>query len=164
MMIHRYWRVLLIAPIIGFLLGAGVFGVMAIGGNPHTRAGQTIGDVVRAILAYGAVGLVVSVAALIGGYVLVACLDRHLTTSSNTRTVLAALGAAGGVLIVGIVLAVVLEMIGDGGWSYLLVIFSVVLAFAAGIVAAILVCRAERRDRTRPGRIEHALQSARVDF
>ncbi|TFD58887.1 hypothetical protein E3T39_10990 [Cryobacterium suzukii] len=164
MMIHRYWRIMLIAPVIGFLLGAGVFGVMAMGGNPHTRTGQTIGDVVPAILAYGALGLAVSIAALIGGFVLVGCLDRHLTKSSDTRTVLTALGAAGGVMIVGIVLAIVQETTGDDSWSYLLLLFSVVLAIVAGIVAAVLVCWAERRERTGPERVEHPLPSAWVDF
>ena len=163
-MIHRYWRILLVAPVIGFLLGAGVFGVIALGGNPYTRTGQSAGGVVRATLAYGAVGLVVSGAALIGGFVLVGCLDRHLTTSSGTRTVLAALGAAGGVLMVGIVLGIVLGTIGNGGGSYLLVIISLVVASVAGSVAAILVYRAERRERTRPGRVAHPLPSAWEDF
>ena len=160
MMIHRYWRILLVAPVIGFLLGAGVFGVIALGGNPYTRTGQSAGDVVRAILNSGAVGLVVSGAALIGGFVLVGCLDRHLTKSSGTRTALAALGAAGGVLTVGIVL----ETVGNSGWSYLLVIISLVLASVAGSVAAILVHWAERRERTRPDRVAHPLPSAWVDF
>ena len=159
-MIHRYWRILLVAPVIGFLLGAGVFGVIALGGNPYIRTGQSAGGVVAAILAYGAVGLVVSGAALIGGFVLVGCLDRHLTKSSGTRTALAALGAAGGVLTVGIVL----ETVGNSGWSYLLVIISLVVATVAGSVAAILVYRAERRERTRPGRVAHPLPSAWVDF
>ncbi|TFD70597.1 hypothetical protein [Cryobacterium sp. Hb1] len=164
MMIHRYWRILLVAPVIGFLLGAGVFGVIALGGNPYTRTGQSAGGVVSAILAYGAVGLVVSGAALIGGFVLVGCLDRHLTKSSGTRTVLAALGAAGGVLTMGIVLVIVSETMRNGGWSYLLVIISLVVATVAGSVAAILVYRAERRERTRPGRVAHPLPSAWEDF
>ncbi|WP_104199742.1 hypothetical protein [Cryobacterium sp. Y29] len=164
MMIHRYWRILLVAPVIGFLLGAGVFGVIALGGNPFTRTGQSAGDVVRAILNYGAVGLVVSGAALIGGFVLVGCLDRHLTKSSGTRTALAALGAAGGVLILEIVLAIVPETVGNSGWSYLLVIISLVVASVAGSVAAILVHWAERRERTRPDRVAHPLPSAWVDF
>ncbi|TFD51658.1 hypothetical protein E3T46_08225 [Cryobacterium sp. Hh11] len=164
MMVHRYWRIALVAPVIGFLLGAAVVGVMSLGSNPQARAGQTIEGVVRAILGFGAVGLVVSIAALVGGVVLVGCLDRHLAKSSGARTALAALGAAGGVLVLGIVFATVQGIIG-AGWAYLIITFTVALAIAAGIAAAFLVHRAERRsERTRPERVEHPLPSAWVDF
>ena len=163
MMVHRYWRTALMAPVVGFLLAV-VFGLVNLAGNPRARTGQTIEDIVRAILAFGAAGLVVGIAALIGGIILVACVDRQLAKSSGTRAALAALGAAGGVLILGIVFATVQGVIGEG-WAYLIITFTVVLAIAAGIVAAFLVYRAERRsERTRPERVEHPLPSAWVEF
>jgi cytochrome bd-type quinol oxidase subunit 2 len=165
MMVHRYWGIALMALVIGFLLGAVVFGVVYLGGSPWARDGQNLEAVMRPVLSFGTVGLVVASAALIGGYVLVASTDRQLAKASGTRTALAALGASGGVLVLGIVFATVQWAIGASGWTYLLVMFTVALAIAAGIVAAFLVHRAERRsERTRPGRVEHPLPSAWVDF
>ena len=165
MMFQRYWRTALIAPAVGFLFGAVVFGLVTMTGNPQARTGQTIRDLAVAVLTYGTIGLVISLAALTGGVVVVAGIDRRLTKSSGARTALAAFGAAGGVLILGVVFAIVQWAIGDGGWAYLIVILSVALAIAAGIVAAILVYRVERRsERTRPQPVEHPLPSAWVDF
>ena len=164
-MIHRYWRIALIAPVLGSLLGAVVFGLMNLAGNPRARTGHKIEDIVRAVLSFGSAGLVVAIAALIGGIILVACADRQLAKSSGTRTALAALGAAGGVMILGIVFATVQWVIGDGVWGYLLVLFSVALAIAAGIVSAILVYRAERRsERTPSEAVQHPLPSPWVEF
>lgn len=163
-MIHRYWRIALMAPAIGFLLGAGVVGVMALGGNPQARAGETIDGALRAVLGFGAVGLVVSIAALLGGVVLVGCVDRHLVKSSGARAAWAALGAASGVLVLGIVFATVQGLFGEG-WAYLIITFTLTLAIAAAIVAAFLVYRADRRnERDRPARVEHPLPSAWEDF
>ncbi|WP_104129961.1 hypothetical protein [Cryobacterium sp. N21] len=164
MMFHRYWPIALLAPVLGFLLGTAVLGVMTMGGNPQARAGQTIEGVVRSVLGFGSVGLAVSIAALIGGVVLVACVDRQLEKTSGARSAWAALGAASGVLVLGIVFATVEGVIGEG-WAYLIITFTLVLAAAAGIVAAFLVYRMERRsERIPPTRVEHPLPSAWVEF
>ena len=165
MMVHRYWPLALVAPVVGFLLGAVVFGVVFLGGSSWARNGQNLEGVVRSGLASGFIGLVVAIAALIGGVLLVASTDRQLAKASGTRTALAALGASGGVLVLAIVFATVQWALGASGWIYLLVMFTVALAIAAGIVAAFLVHWAERRsERTRPGRVKHPLPSAWVDF
>ena len=165
MMVHRYWRIALMAPVLGFLLGATVFGLVAMTGNPEARSHQMVAYLVRSGLAYGFFGLVVSIAALIGGVLLVASSDRHLAKSSGTRIARAGLGASGGVLALGIVCATVQWAIGASGWAYLLVMFTVALAITAGIVAAFLVHWTERRsERARPERVEHPLPSAWVDF
>ena len=163
-MVHRYWRIALLAPVLGFLLGAAVLGVMVVGGNPQARAGQTIESVARAVLSLGSVGLAVSLAALIGGIIMIACVDRHLAKTSGARAAWAALGAAGGVLVLGTVFATVQGIISDS-WAYLIITFTLMLAAAAGIVAAFLVYRADRRsERTPPTRVEHPLPSAWVEF
>ena len=163
-MVHRYRRTALIAPVIGFLLGAVVFGVLSTGGPLWTWSGATVASVARAAFGFGVVGLAVSLAALIGGIVVVACIDRQLTGSSSSRTLCAAFGAAGGVLVLGIVFATVQGLTGEN-WAYLIVCFTVVLAILAGIIAAILVHRAERlSERTRPTRAEHPLPSAWSEF
>ncbi len=152
------------APVLGFLLGAAVFGVMAMGGNSQTRSGTTVESVARAVLGFGSVGLAVSLAALIGGIMMVACIDPHLAKTSGARTAWAALGAASGVLVLGIVFATVQGRVGDN-WASLIVSFTVVLAIVAGIVAAFLVYRAERRsERIRPARVEHPLPGAWLEF
>ena len=164
-MVHRYWRIALMAPVVGFLLGAVVFGVLYLGSSPRARTGLSLEAIARPVLSFGAVGLLVGTAALAGGFVLVGWLDRHLAKSSGARTLLAALGAACGVLVLGTACATVLWAIGASGWAYLLVMSTVVLAIAAGIAAAFLVHRAERRsERARPARVEHPLPSAWVDF
>ncbi|MDJ0376498.1 hypothetical protein [Cryobacterium sp. PH31-L1] len=164
MMVHRYWPVVLLAPVIGFLLAAVVFVVMALGGNAWIRSGASVESVARAILFFGSVGLAVSLAALIGGIIVVACVDRPLEKTSGARTASAALGAASGVLVLGIVFATVQGTIGES-WAYLIITFTLVLAAAAGIVAALLVYRAERRsERPPPTRGEHPLPRAWVEF
>ncbi|WP_104083945.1 hypothetical protein [Cryobacterium sp. Y11] len=104
-------------------------------------------------------------AAVLDGIILVAFVDRHLAKSSGLRATAAAFGAAGGVLILGIVFATWRWAIGVGSCAFLIVGFSVALAVAAGIVAAILVHRAERRsEHAGPERVEHPLPSAWADF
>ena len=53
MMVHRYWRIALMAPVLGFLLGATVFGLVAMTGNPEARSHQMVAYLVRSGLAYG---------------------------------------------------------------------------------------------------------------
>uniref|UniRef100_UPI001E61174D hypothetical protein n=1 Tax=Cryobacterium sp. Y50 TaxID=2048286 RepID=UPI001E61174D len=131
------------------------------GSEPHDRVALTASNT----QAYGFFGFMVAIAALTGGVLLIASSDRHLAKSAGSRTALAALGATGGVLVLGIVFATVQWAIGANGWAYLLVMFTVALAIAAGIVAAFLVYRAERRsERTQPERARHPLPSAWVDF
>ena len=163
-MVHRYWRIALLSPAVGFLLGAVVIGLVYLAGNPWARTHQTLENFVVAVLSVGTIGLVVGIAALLGGFVVVACIDRQLAKSSGTRTALAAVGAAGGVLLLGIVFATVQGVLAVG-WASLIIGLSVALAIAAGVVAAILVYWAERKSqRIRPERVEHPLPSAWVDF
>lgn len=162
---HRYWRIAAAAPVLGFLLGVSVFGLMAATASPEARSGRLIEYLVRSGLAYGGVGLLVGIAALLGGIIVVGSMDRHLTKPSGSRTALASLGAAGGVLVLGIVFATVQWSNGAGGWATVIIGFSVALAIAAGIVAAVLVHRAERQsERIRPAPVEHPRASAWTEF
>lgn len=155
----------MLAPVLGFLLGVTVFGLLASTGSLAARSGRLLQDLVRPGLAYGGVGLVVGIAALMGGIILVASIDRHLTKRSGARTALAALGAAGGVLVLGFVFAIAQWSNGAGSWATLIIGFSAAIAFAAGVVAAILVNRAERQSqRVRPQRVEHPSPSPWTDF
>ncbi|WP_104176560.1 hypothetical protein [Cryobacterium sp. Y50] len=51
-MVHRYWRIALIAPVLGFLLGVTLFGLIAMTGNPEARSGQMVAYLARSGLAY----------------------------------------------------------------------------------------------------------------
>ncbi|WP_166788174.1 hypothetical protein [Cryobacterium glaciale] len=47
MMIHRYWRIALLAPVLGFLLGAVVFGLVNLAGAGGASAAQRLGGVLE---------------------------------------------------------------------------------------------------------------------
>jgi hypothetical protein len=140
--INRYWRVTVIGLAVGFLLGVAVFGAFLVSGNPDWRADLTVVSILQQSAVYGAIGLIVALAATIGGWVCVALFDRQLQKQPSSRAALAAVGAASGTLVLGLALAVVDYASGFTSWSILLPIIFV-LAIAAAVAAALLVSRAE---------------------
>jgi hypothetical protein len=145
MFIRRYRLIAVLAVPLGFALGALLFGVMAISGNPDWRAHLTLSEVARSVGTYGLIGVTVSLCALAGGGVAVAVKDRRLQRQQNFRVLWAAIGATAGVLVLGVGTAI-LSSVGtsSGGWSGFIVYVSLFLAVPAAISAATLVALAER--------------------
>jgi hypothetical protein len=146
MIIRRYWRIAVFAPVVGFLLAAVVAVVMTNGGSGETD--YRFWFVVRSMANYGVIGLIIGVSALLGGLVAVALFDRQLLKSSRARTMVAALGATVGVVLLAAVVAIVLASLDDGVYAGVTIAFGVVLGVPAGIVAAVMVNYAERQSRS----------------
>ncbi|MBG6214917.1 MAG: hypothetical protein LH475_10820 [Cryobacterium sp.] len=151
MVIRRYWRIAVFAPIVGFLLASAVAVVMTNGGSGETEF--RFWFVVRSMANYGVIGLVIAVTALLGGLAAVAGFDRHLTKSSRARTILAAVGAMGGVVLLSGVIGIVLSMLDDGLYAGVTITFGAFFGVAAGVVAAVMVHYAERQSRPARHRI-----------
>jgi len=145
MIIRRYWRIAVFAPVVGFLLAAVVAVVMTNGGSGETE--YRFWFVVRSMANYGVIGLVIGAAALLGGLAAVAVFDRRLVKSVRARTALAAVGATAGVILLSAVIATVLALLDDGVYAGITITFGVVLGVPAGIVAAVMVLYAERLSR-----------------
>lgn len=148
-MVKRYWRVAVTGPGIGFLLGAALFGILAVTGNPDWRNYLTVQEVLRSTFSFGGIGLLVASAAGIGSCLAVALIDRHLKKRSSTRVSLAAGGAAAGTMLLGLFVGVADAVQGSDSWMVLIPLVFV-LALAAAIAAASLVASAERQHRSNP--------------
>ncbi|TFB68410.1 hypothetical protein [Cryobacterium sp. Hz9] len=145
MIIRRYWRIAVFAPIVGFLLAAVVAVVMTDGGSGETDF--RFWFVVLSMANYGVVGFVIAAAALLGGLATIAMFDRHLVKSPRMRTTLAAFGASGGVVLLSVVVAVLLSMLDDGAYTGITIAFGLVFGVAAAVVAAVMVHFAEWQSR-----------------
>lgn len=145
MFTRRYGEIAVLAIPLGFALGALLFVVIAITGNPDWRAHLTLGEFGRSIVTYGLTGVVVAVCALLGGGIAVAIRDRKFQCQRSVRVVWAAIGAATGVLLLGVVAEVVMSLgRTPSDWSGAVVV-SFFLAVPAAIAAAALVAIAENR-------------------
>lgn len=129
--------------------GAAVFAILAMTGNPGWRADLTFGEVVRGLISYGCVALLVALAAIVGAWLVVASADRRLAKPARARVFAAASGAAGGVMLLSVGLAVSESLRGNAGSGGALAMLGVVLAIVAGFVAAGLATRAERLNDAR---------------
>ncbi|WP_104083944.1 hypothetical protein [Cryobacterium sp. Y11] len=145
MIIRRYWRIAVFAPVVGFLIAAVVAVVMTDFGSGETEF--RFWFVLRSMSNYGVIGLVIGAVALLGGLALVAMTDRRLTKSRRARAFLAALGATGGVVLLAGIIASVLVTMDDALYAGITIGFGVVLGLPAGVVAAVLVRYADRRSR-----------------
>ena len=145
MIIRRYWRIAVFAPIVGFLLAAVVAVVMTDAGSGETEF--RFWFVVRSMANYGVIGLIIGAAAMLGGLSTVAIMDRQLTKSRRMRTTAAAFGAMGGVLLLSIAVAIVLTMLDDGLYAGLTIAFGLAFGAAASVVAAVMVRYADRNNR-----------------
>jgi Kef-type K+ transport system membrane component KefB len=142
MFIERYWRIAVAALPVGFALGAGLFGLFTISGNPEWRAYLSAEEVLRSTGAYGAIGAIVALCSLAGGGAAIALLDRRLSHRPARRILAASVGAGVAVVAVGAAVSAI-----DGrepAFFYL----GLLLAVPAGIAAAALVGVAERRTAT----------------
>jgi hypothetical protein len=143
-MVTRYWRTTVAGLGLGFLLGLCLFGVFVVAGNPDWRGYLTLQTVLEQSALFGVIGLIVASASSVGGWVFVLLYDRRLEKSPRIRVALAAAGAATGVGLLGIAVAV-----GDALNGFSLSIFPVaiglILAVGAAVAAALLVARAEKR-------------------
>lgn len=145
MIIRRYWRIAVFAPIVGFLIAAGVAVVMTNAGSGETEF--RFWFVVLSMANYGVIGLVIAVCAMLGGLAAVAVLDRHLTKSRRLRTFLAAFGAVVGVLLLSVGVAVALTLMDDAAYAGITIAFGLVFGLAASIVASVMVLYADRHSR-----------------
>ncbi|WP_104133236.1 hypothetical protein [Cryobacterium sp. M91] len=145
MIVRRYWRIAVFAPIVGFLIAACVAVVMTDAGSGETEF--RFWFVVRSMANYGVIGLVIGAVALLGGLVAVAIADRKLTKSRRLRTTAAALGAMGGVVLLSLTIAAVLTMLDDGLYAGITIAFGVAFGAAASVVAAVMVLYADRHTR-----------------
>lgn len=145
MIIRRYWRIAVFAPIVGFLIAAVVAIAMTNAGSGENE--YRFWFVVRSMANYGVIGLVIGAVALLGGLAAVAVFDRQLTRTTRVRTALAALGATLGVVLLSVVIAIVLTMMDAGAYSGITIAFGVVFGVAASVVAAVMVLYAERQSR-----------------
>lgn len=143
-MVERYWRVSLIGLGVGFFLGAALFGIMAVSGNPDWRGYLTVEDVLRSTVSYGLIGLLVAAAAVFGGWASVALFDRRFERRPSMRVSLAAVGAAAGTMLLGSLAGIVDSVHGSASWMVVIVGIAFVLAVVAAITAAVLVSYAER--------------------
>ncbi|WP_104134787.1 MULTISPECIES: hypothetical protein [unclassified Cryobacterium] len=145
MIVRRYWRIAVFAPIVGFLIAACVAIVMTDAGSGETQF--RFWFVIRSMSNYGVIGLIIGAVALLGGLSTVAIVDRQLTKSRRVRTTAAAFGAMGGVLLLAIVLAIVLTMLDDGLYAGITIAFGLAFGAAASVVAAVMVLYADRHNR-----------------
>ena len=145
MISQRYWRIAVFAPIVGFLLAAGVAVVMTNAGSGETDF--RFWFVVRSMANYGVIGLIIGAVAMLGGLATVAMVDRRVAKSRRVRTTAAAFGALGGVLLLSAVIATVLTMLDDGLYAGITLAFGLIFGLAAGVVAAVMVSYAERVSR-----------------
>ena len=145
MIIRRYWRIAVFAPIVGFLLAAVVAVVMTDAGSGETEF--RFWFVVRSMANYGVIGLIIGAAAMLGGLSTVAIVDRQCTKSRRVRTTAAAFGATGGVLLLSIVVAIALTMLDDGLYAGITIAFGLAFGAAASVVASVMVRYAERHNR-----------------
>ena len=152
-MVERYWRIAVVGLGLGLFLGAALFGVLAVSGNSEWRRYLTAEEVLRSTGTFGGVGLLVALAATVGGWAAVALLDRRLEKRPRTRVSMAAAGAAAGTVVLGL-LAGILDMAQGSGYWVGLVFISLVLALAAATAAALLVSSAERHHRSAPAAAE----------
>ena len=142
MFVTRYRRIALQAPLVGFVVGAGSFGFLALTGNPDWRSYLTLVDVLRWVLGYGLAGSAFALVALLGGAAAVAIADRRLQRAPIVRVSWAGVGAGVAILLGCTVIGIVQT---DRRWFAMYVIVGVVLGIIAGIAAATMVNRAERR-------------------
>lgn len=143
-MVKRYWGVTVIGLGVGFFLGAALFGIMAVSGNPDWRGYLTVEDVLKSTASYGLIGLLVAAAACVGGWASVALFDRRLERRPSMRVSLAAGGAAAGTMLLGVLAEIAYSVQGSASWIALIVGIALVLAVVAAIAAAVLVSYAER--------------------
>ncbi|TFD04827.1 hypothetical protein E3T25_04745 [Cryobacterium sandaracinum] len=143
-MVKRYWRVAVIGLGVGFFLGAALFGMMAVSGNPDWRGYLAVEDVLRSTVSYGLIGLLVAAAAVVGGWASVALFDRRFERRPSMRVSLAAVGAAAGTMLLGSLAGIVDSVQGSASWLVVIVGIAFVLAVVAAIAAAVLVSHAER--------------------
>ena len=145
MIVRRYWRIAVFAPIVGFLIAAVVAVVMTDAGNGETDF--RFWFVVRSMSNYGVIGLVIGAVALLGGLAAVAIADRRLTKSRRLRATVAAFGAMGGVVLLSLTIAAVLTMMDDGLYAGITIAFGLAFGAAASVVAAVMVLYADRHHR-----------------
>ncbi|MDJ0339374.1 hypothetical protein [Cryobacterium sp. PH31-O1] len=145
MIIRRYWRIAVFAPIVGFLIAAGVAIVMTNAGSGETEF--RFWFLVLSMANYGVIGLVIALCAMLGGLAAVAILDRQLTKSRRVRTFFAAFGAVVGVMLLSVGVAVALTVLGDAAYAGITIAFGLVFGLAASVVAAVMMLYADWRSR-----------------
>lgn len=164
MMWQRYRWLLVTAPLLGFTLGVVFWAITGLTGNPQPLGDIDFRGAVRAVLPLGLIGTAVAVAALAGGWSLVAARDRGMVRTPNERAFLAAGGAVVGLLVLALAVGIVIAVDGLFIWFGLILVcipVSVVTALAAGW----LVYLAERQHlRTPPPPVEHVSPSPWADF
>lgn len=147
MFLRRYRLIVVLAVPLGFVLGALLFVVMAFTGNPDWRAHLTVSEIGRNVVMYGLIGLVVAVCAAAGGVIAVTMKDRQFRRQRSVRIRWAAIGAAAGVVLLGIGSEIIASLARtSSGWGAdMIYLMSFFLAVPAAIVAAALVAVAENR-------------------
>lgn len=146
MFLRRYRLIVVLAVPLGFVLGALLFVVMAFTGNPDWRAHLTVSEIGRNVVMYGLIGLVVAVCAAAGGVIAVAMKDRQFRRQRSVRIRWAAIGAAAGVVLLGIGSEIIASLARtSSGWGAAMIYLSFFLAIPAAIAAAALVAVAENR-------------------
>ncbi|RLQ81035.1 hypothetical protein D9V28_14900 [Mycetocola zhadangensis] len=135
------------APFLGFAISAGLFQFVVLTSAIGWQAQISLAEAFRSILTWGLIGVVVAVAALIGGMTAVALVDRRLQRAAIVRVSWAGVGAGMAVLTECIVFGFVVS---DSGWPLGYVMFGVIAGIVAATTAATLVNRAERRAARAP--------------
>ena len=161
---RRYRWLAVTAPLLGFVAGVVVWAATDLGRNRQYRENLDFLDAVRAALPLGLIGLAVAVAALAGGWSLVASRDRGLTRPVSERCFLAAGGSVLGMLVLAIAVGLVLA--GDGLFVwYGLFLVGIPVSIVTALCAGWLVYLAERwHRRTPPPPVEHLAASPWTDF
>lgn len=145
-MFQRYWRVAVIGLGLGFVLGAGLFAMLAMTGNPDWRAHLTGEEGLRSVTFYGLCGVVVAAASSLGAWASIALTDRALQKGPGARIRAAAVGAAAATIVLGLIVSVTISLAdGSAGWMLFLVALSLLLAMLSAFAAAVLVSVREER-------------------
>ena len=157
-MFRRYRRIALQAPLIGFVISAGLFQFVVLTSAIGRQAQTSVAEVLRSVLTWGLIGVIVAVAALVGGVIAVALADRRLRRAAIIRVSWAGIGAGLAVLAASIVLGLVVS---DSSWSVGYVVFGTIASVVSAITAATLVNRAEQRAaRARERTVDDPSQTA----
>lgn len=162
MMWHRYRWLLVMAPVLGFLVGVALWAATDLSRSRPYRSALDFHDACGAALTFGVIGTVVAGSALAGGWSFVAARDRGLTHSPSERSFLASVGAVLGLLVLAVAVGLVIGFANGFVW-YGLFVVCIPVSVVTAVTAGTLVALADRRHRRAPA-LEHVAPSPWTDF